>query len=504
MSTNAENSIDLNVFEARRKLAHLVPRFAGTVEREDGWFVGARHQLVWAYGPTSRGEPGIMLSRPLLAGDLARLFAGYSKFPSSKVVCEVTGLFTRTSKMNCYSWNLPAGPIPTGGTCPGARMAFSDKVKGVKVKGLVRDPALAIDASREFSSEDFYDTVPSRSDEAVRRFLCNGCYALKKNYGYTSVVYNQLVKMAWLMEHALPENTFADVVLECIGELRDRSLQKPLPKDVHKRAEWTHPDFFRIHDSGDFFSPEYFYAWLEVCRRMPHVHFWAPTRIWCDMKTTEQNPVPMGRVLMQAIRNKDIPPNLAIRPSGLFFDGPQPNIPGLSGGASSSNFTYRETRNGIEVIINSAGKGAWGCPAYFPSEMGGGAPVLKPNPVPAKQVLRKMSMMTERSGVLYDAVVSNDGEYVIDPHNGKPISMNAAKAYLFDANWHIVGPRPKGHPAQSIPSSNIKAAQAYQPAGCCSIAIDPLGAEECRICWGVTAQRRDKDIKHLPVVYAEH
>src|SRR6516162_9609523 len=37
---------------------------------------------------------------------------------------------------------------------------------------------------------------------------------------------------------------------------------------------------FRIHDSGDFFSAAYANAWYEVCRQLPDIRFWAPTRAW--------------------------------------------------------------------------------------------------------------------------------------------------------------------------------------------------------------------------------
>lgn len=47
------------------------------------------------------------------------------------------------------------------------------------------------------------------------------------------------------------------------------SIEAALPK----RAENV-----RIHGGGDFFSQEYFDAWLEVCRRNPHVNFWAFTK----------------------------------------------------------------------------------------------------------------------------------------------------------------------------------------------------------------------------------
>ncbi len=36
----------------------------------------------------------------------------------------------------------------------------------------------------------------------------------------------------------------------------------------------------RIHDSGDFFSPQYIQAWIETVRACPDTKFWAYTRSW--------------------------------------------------------------------------------------------------------------------------------------------------------------------------------------------------------------------------------
>jgi hypothetical protein len=509
MSTNAEQSIDTKVFDLRKQLAHLVPKFKTTTGKQDreNWYLNGANRRVWAYGAED-----ILLPRPILRGDFHKAgVAGFEERPASPI-CGSTRLLTRTTKMNCFSWNLPAGPMALGGSCPGARMAFMRTRVGSAHVSI--DPQMAIDASSQFSTRELFDTVPTRSDEAVHRFLCNGCYAIKGRYGEATVVMSQIIRQRWLVDYALPTGTFVDIMADLIGATSAKSATRPVPTDVERRAVWAHPHFFRIHDAGDFFSEEYFYAWLEICRRLPRIHFWAPTRIWCDMKPTKENPVPMGQILMQAIRNKDIPPNLAIRPSGLFFDGPQPSIRGLAGGASSSNFTYRDTKDGIEVTINKAGQDAWGCPAYLPSSMGGGAPPARtPHPqkgefvrnrTPDRQVMRKMLPPDAYSGVFYPAVVDNSGAYVIDPKTGVPMSVNAATDWVFDANWRLERKRNKGERTQDIPLQNVQLAQRFQPAGCCSIAKDPYGNEECRICWGVSGMRRDKDLKHLPIVYAEH
>lgn len=42
----------------------------------------------------------------------------------------------------------------------------------------------------------------------------------------------------------------------------------------------TNSRTMRIHDSGDFFSPAYVRAWIETCKALPEVKFWAYTRSW--------------------------------------------------------------------------------------------------------------------------------------------------------------------------------------------------------------------------------
>lgn len=38
--------------------------------------------------------------------------------------------------------------------------------------------------------------------------------------------------------------------------------------------------YFRIHVSGDFYSPVYIEQWIELCQSRPDVKFWAYTRSW--------------------------------------------------------------------------------------------------------------------------------------------------------------------------------------------------------------------------------
>ena len=75
------------------------------------------------------------------------------------------------------------------------------------------------------------------------------------------------------------------------------------------RSKTAH-GFFRIHESGDFYSQHYLECWFEICRRLPHVRFLAFTKcfglnwadkpanlrvIWSVWPDTDVATVPPGR-----------------------------------------------------------------------------------------------------------------------------------------------------------------------------------------------------------------
>ncbi len=73
---------------------------------------------------------------------------------------------------------------------------------------------------------------------------------------------------------------------------------------------------FRIHESGDFFSPRYVEFWKIVAEALPEVTFWAPTRTW-HMRG------PLWQTALQAFASL---PNVVCRPSSLQFDEAAPEI----------------------------------------------------------------------------------------------------------------------------------------------------------------------------------
>jgi hypothetical protein len=102
--------------------------------------------------------------------------------------------------------------------------------------------------------------------------------------------------------------------------------------------------YFRVHDSGDLFSPAYVRMWIRVCLNLPDVRFWFPTRSW----NVDKPGLPLlRRAVLQrtaaALVELAALPNVAVRPSALHVDVPAPVIPGLHAGTGiTRDHTPRE------------------------------------------------------------------------------------------------------------------------------------------------------------------
>ncbi len=224
-----------------------------------------------------------------------------------------SSLFTWTSKMSCPSFSIPAGPVENGGTCPASKQASIEK---------------------EGSYERF---SPPLSDMPTgEKFICSVCYAGKGRYlMYKSMSLGQVAKLRWVQK-TLRSGTFARRMSEAIASLQDQDVERVLS------AKLVSNRFFRIHDSGDFFSPDYYKAWVEICHTLPMVRFWAPTRQWVYAKWRE------------LFSNYPPPKNLSLRPSALFTSAPPPRIAGMAEGSTS-----------IDGRMDAP---VWNCPAYESEE----------------------------------------------------------------------------------------------------------------------------------------
>lgn len=78
-----------------------------------------------------------------------------------------------------------------------------------------------------------------------------------------------------------------------------------LAKELVRLIDEDRSSYFRIHDSGDFFLPEYVDEWTQVGKEMPYVRFWAPTKAWVLPD------------ILPRLREFNRLPNVTIRPSGL-------------------------------------------------------------------------------------------------------------------------------------------------------------------------------------------
>jgi hypothetical protein len=93
-------------------------------------------------------------------------------------------------------------------------------------------------------------------------------------------------------------------------------------------AENTDPadPYFRLHDSGDLFSPAYIDAWTAVIVALPQIQFWAPTRSWHIAQSK-------GGRWASSFAALNALPNATIRPSALHTNTDAPSLDGWAAGS---------------------------------------------------------------------------------------------------------------------------------------------------------------------------
>jgi hypothetical protein len=218
-------------------------------------------------------------------------------------------LLSWTQKMGTPSFSLPAGATEIGGTCPGAKggqslVPLKALLSGQKlVERVTGKPVILADAT------------------------CERCYATGGNYAYGSMVVSQSLREMWARA-ALADGTFVDTMSWAVDnadyKLNGGSIKTEKDKDGKTKTINYEPErfpgrYFRIHDSGDFFSPDYLKAWKEVANNFKSgpnkIMFWAPTRIWAT---------DWGIRVVNAI-NSDEDSNLIIRPSTYHINEAAPD-----------------------------------------------------------------------------------------------------------------------------------------------------------------------------------
>lgn len=153
--------------------------------------------------------------------------------------------------------------------------------------------------------------------------ICAGCYARSGRYN-THVVQNaQLERLVWT------ERMLRDNVDEWVNYMVGAIILST------KKIK-----YFRIHDSGDMYSPEYANAWLRVIRRVydidPSVRFWIPTRGWYINKKWSMEKKERATVILNIMKEMNAVGNTTVRPSALPANIPAPTVNGLSAGTGVS------------------------------------------------------------------------------------------------------------------------------------------------------------------------
>lgn len=182
-------------------------------------------------------------------------------------------LLSQTTKMPCKSWNLPAVR-----SCP----------------SMVIGP----------------------------NSICGACYAQKGNYTLPVVQKAMEARFQWAINASIhPDigNEFVSILIFAIKQEADEQI-----------ANGAKHAYFRVHDSGDLFSPAYTDLWTRICGHLPDVHFWFPTRQWISKNVH----------MISALQKLSALPNVSVRPSALHFEASPPMIEGMAAGTSASTNEY--------------------------------------------------------------------------------------------------------------------------------------------------------------------
>lgn len=142
--------------------------------------------------------------------------------------------------------------------------------------------------------------------------VCGSCYAQLSYYNQPVVMNAQYARFGWVKTH-----------------LKDapQVLVNTLVNAINKHSE---NGYFRWFDSGDFFDPRLIDVAIAVCKATPHIRHWFPSRTW----------VAKSEIWQEKLAALAALPNVALRPSGLYFND---KFPKIAGWASGTNVVTSET-----------------------------------------------------------------------------------------------------------------------------------------------------------------
>jgi hypothetical protein len=145
--------------------------------------------------------------------------------------------------------------------------------------------------------------------------ICDSCYAGKGCYQYPSTRNAQDLRFRWTVESMRAPAGRGQWIQHMVDAIAE-----------------TGCEYFRVHDSGDMFNVAYTQCWLEVCRMLPEVRFWIPTRAW----QTPKSVLPVFDPLLNVLRQLAQLPNVTVRPSALNFGDNAPQVDGLHAGSTAA------------------------------------------------------------------------------------------------------------------------------------------------------------------------
>lgn len=277
----------------------------------------------------------------------------------SKTLSRVS-LFTATSKMGAPSYSLPVGPPSFGGSCPGS------------LAGMSTVPPAAYNAQKKVVLQVLRATnpgLPTPANYPPEDAVCQNCYVAKGNHAaYWGNNLRIVIRYAWTRA-AVDQGLFASSI---ISALHSAEFPQEPPAIAHLKQR-----YFRIHDAGDFYSPQYLEAWWQIAKAydgrtpgMPRTVFWSPTRIWAT---------PWGNKAVARINGGSrFLDNFVIRPSGYVIDAPGPDYAiGPATGYASPTTVGRP--KSVKAVLEGKAPPIfdWQCPAQEHS----GSCLSSPNPM---------------------------------------------------------------------------------------------------------------------------
>lgn len=262
---------------------------------------------------------------------------------------EILSFMSTNSKMACPTWDLPAGSPLVGGSCPGA--TAGQTIVPIEVREKINRQApigygsagglytemptaakkrkLAILNPYAFQGDLGRQPVgivgPVGQPVRVTDTICQICYAEGGNYATLGPQLRELVCYWWTRELLkTPEGTqeWINTMVRGVQGLNWDHEEQIDPRT----GKQIYP--VRVHSAGDFFSPAYTAAWLQVAARLPEIFFWAPTRTWAAqgwMGTTRADGTWVPGHWARLLADIGIPhDNFSIRPSAYHTNDSAP------------------------------------------------------------------------------------------------------------------------------------------------------------------------------------